>query len=209
MHLRPTFLLAPLLLLAGCEQAQEAKNAYSVVTHAAEASKQMGAALQDAQTRQTERARRGDTLALPYKELQQYLPAAVPGFATADAPAGQAMQMPGMHYSQATRAYHAGNQQLTVTLVDYNGAATLFTAASGLMALGMEMEDDNQRMNSADLGQPGLKALETYGKQDRKASIVVAVNDRFIATVEANDQPGTEAVEAVAKSLNYAELLKK
>lgn len=209
MLLRSTSLLAPLLLLAGCEQAQEAKNAYSVVTHAAEASKQMGAALQDAQARQTERAQRGDTLALPYKELQRYLPAAVSGFATADAPAGQTMQLPGMHYSQATRAYHAGNKRLTVTLVDYNGAAALFTAASGLMALGMEMEDDNQRMNSADLGQPGLKAIETYGKQDHKATMLVAVNDRFIATVEANDQPDTEAVKAVAKSLDYAELLQK
>lgn len=210
MRFSPPALLAALLLLTACEQAREAKNAYNVVTHAADASKQMGAALDDAQTRQAQRVKNGDTLALPYKELQKFLPETVAGFATADAPAGQTMQMPGMHYSQASRAYHQGDKQdLTVTIVDYNGAGALFSAASGLMALGMEMEDDDQRMNSADLGQKGLKALETYGKKDRKATIVVAVNDRFIATVEATDQPDTEAVKAVAKSMNYDELLKK
>jgi len=210
MRHRSIAVLAAVLFLAGCEQAKEAKNAYTVVTHAAEASKGMSEALQNAQTRQADRAKHGDTLALPYKELEKYLPETVPGFATADAPAGQTMQMPGMHYSQASRAYHQGDKQdLTVTIVDYNGAGALFSAASGIMALGMEMEDDNQRMNSADMGQKGLKALETYGKKDRKATVVVAVNDRFIATVEATDQPDTEAVKAVAKSLNYDELLKK
>ena len=61
--------LAAVLLLAGCEQAKEAKNAYNVVTHAAEASKEVAAGLDDAQARQAERVKNGDTLALPYKEL--------------------------------------------------------------------------------------------------------------------------------------------
>ena len=142
------------------------------------------------------------------KQLEKYLPETMPGFATADAPAGQTMQMPGMHYSQASRTYHQGSKELTVSLVDYNGAASLFTAASGLMAMGMEMEDDDQRMANADLGQPGLKAFETYGKKDHRSSVVVTVNGRFLATVEANDQPDTEAVKSAAKSLNYDGLRK-
>ena len=202
--------LAAVLLLAGCEQAKEAKNAYNVVTHAAEASKEVAAGLDDAQARQAERVKNGDTLALPYKELQKYLPETVPGFPTADDLAGQTMQMPGMHYSQAFRAFHHGDkQQLTVMLVDYNGAGELFTAASGMMALGMEMEDEDQRMSSADLGQKGLKAIEFYEKKKRGAKIVVAINDRFMVTVEATDQPDTEAVKSVAKSLKYDNLLAK
>ncbi|MCB2406722.1 hypothetical protein [Hymenobacter lucidus] len=201
-------LLATVLLLAGCEQAQEAKNTYSALSKLSKNAEKMGEAMEEAKSHRAEREKNGDTLALPYKKLQEYLPEAVPGFATADAPSGQTIKMPGMNYSQATREFHQDNKTITVTLTDYNASSELFTASAAVTGMAMEMEDDEQLITSSDLGIAGLKAFERYGKKDRQASVTVAVNDRFMVSVSGTEQPDMEAVKAAAKALKYDELQK-
>ena len=197
------------LSLTGCQQAQDAKNAYSAVVTTTKAAKEMANGLEAAQAKQATRRQQGDTLAINYKELQKYLPASAEGYATEGGPAGQSMNMGGMHLSTAEQNYKKGDQTLKVSLVDYNSAAPLFMAATAMMNSGREMEDDNQLTRGLDLKQDGVKGMETLDKQSHKATVVLGISDRFLATVEASGQNDTELVKSVAKSLNLSELAKK
>ena len=197
-----------LTALGGCEQAQEAKNVYSAVAASAKASKGLAASLQDAQARQAERVKHGDTLAINYKELQKRLPASINGYEAAGDAKGQTMQMPGIHYSAAEREYKKGEETLKVTIMDYNGAAAMFTAATAMMSSGLEMETDDQVMRSTDLGITGVKAYETIEKKDHKSSLMMGVANRFFVTIEASGQTNGELVKAAAKSLDLEALSK-
>lgn len=196
-------------LATGCEQAREAKNTYNAVVTTTKAAEQMATNLESAQARQAERAKRGDTLAINYKELQQYLPSGpVAGYAAEGKPEGQTVQMTGAHYSTASQDYKNAEQTLSVTLMDYNGAAAMFTAATAMMNVGMSIENDEQVMRGVDLGIPNVKAFETLDKKDRKASLVLGVADRFFVSVEATGQDNTELVQEVAKKIDLTKLAK-
>ncbi len=194
--------------LTACEQAQEAKNAYSALSTTAKASQHMAENMKAAEVRQTDRVKRGDTLAINYKELEKRLPATLAGYTVVGEPEGQSMQMSGMHYSSAKQKYRKDDQSMTVTILDYNGAASMFTAATMMMNTGLEIENDDQIMRGTDLGIAGVKAYETFGKKDHQATLMTSVADRFFVTVEATGQQDTNLVKDVAKSLNLAELAK-
>lgn len=197
------------LALSGCDQAQEAKNAYSAVVTTAKAAEGITKTMEAAQARQEERKEKGDTLALNYKELQKYLPASPAGFAAAGAPEGQSTNVAGMHLATSSQQYEKGDQRLTVSLVDYNSAATLFMGATAMMSAGLEVEDDNQLMRSFKPDKPGVKGLETFDKKERKATVLMGIGDRFLVTVEATGQTDTELVKSVATALDLGALAKR
>ena len=197
------------LTIAGCQQAQDAKNAYSAVVTTTKAAKEMANGMEAAQAKQATRRQHGDTLAINYKELQKYLPASAAGYATDGSPEGQSMNMGGMHLSTAEQKYKKGDQTLKVSLVDYNSAAPLFMAATAMMNGGLEMEDDNQLTRGLNLGQADVKGLETLDKKEHKATVVLGIGDRFLASVEATGQTDTELVKSVAKNLDLSGLAKK
>ncbi|WP_310394979.1 hypothetical protein [Hymenobacter sp.] len=196
-------------VLASCEQAQEAKNAYSAVVTTAKAAEEIGKNMEAAQSRQVTRRKQGDTLALNYKELQKYLPASPAGFAAEGTPEGQSTNMAGMHMATSSQEYKKGDQSLEVTLVDYNGAGALFMGATAMMSSGMEIEDDNQLMRGIKTKQAGVKGMETFDKKDHKATVMLAVGDRFLLTVEATGQNDTELVKSVATGMNLEALAKR
>ena len=117
------------------------------------------------------------------------------------------IKKPSMNYSQVSRNYHQGTQNLTVSLADHNNSAEIFTAAA-ITAMGMETDSDDQYIGSFSQGQPGLKAYERYGKKDHQTSVNVAIDDQFVATVSAGEQPNIAAVQAAAKAMKYDALSK-
>ncbi|WP_210521347.1 hypothetical protein [Hymenobacter terricola] len=197
------------LAMAGCEQAQEAKNAYSAIATTTKAAKEMSNSMQAAQSRQEERKQRGDTLALNYKELQKYLPASPAGYTADGGPEGQSTNMANMHMSTASQKYKKGDQTLSVALVDYNSAAPLFMGATAMMNSGLEMEDDNQLTRGLKLDKTGVKGMETLDKKEHKATVVMGIGDRFLATVEASGQDNTDLVKSVARNLDLDALAKR
>lgn len=195
--------------LTGCQQAQDAKNAYSAVVTTTKAAKEMTNNFEAAQARQEARKQHGDTMAINYKELQKFLPTTVADYAPEGTPGGESMNMSGMHLSSAEQEYKKGEQTLKVSLVDYNSAAPLFMAATAMMNSGLEMEDDNQLTRGLNLKQDGVKGMETLDKKAHKATVVLGIGDRFLATVEASGQNDTELVKAVATGLDLAALAKR
>ena len=71
------------------------KNEDLSVTDVPEVAKKMGEEVKQAQDRWAERKAKGDTLAMPYKDLQAYLPD-VNGYTKDGGPKGSQVNMPGM-----------------------------------------------------------------------------------------------------------------
>ncbi|WP_139922286.1 hypothetical protein [Hymenobacter sp. DG01] len=200
-------LVGATLLLASCEQAQQAKKSYDSLAKLKDAGEKMTTALDEAQSRRAEREKRGDTLALPYKELQAFLPAEVSGYTAAN-PTGQSMKMSGMAFSNAGREFTKDSITLKLELIDYNGANKLYQGAGAILGMGLESEDDEQITKSTTLGIDGASGLETYRKKDRQAELMLGVGGRFLVKVTADKQPDLELVESVAKQIDLNKLAK-
>src|ERR1035437_195609 len=69
-----------------------------------------------------ERRAKGDTLALPYAELQKYLPESIDGY-KADKPGGASINMQKISYSSADVQFkNDKGGHIKVTIIDYNQA---------------------------------------------------------------------------------------
>ena len=79
------------LVLFGCgEKAQEARDAMNAVEQLARASSEIAEGQNEAEDFYRERREKGDTLAMGYAELQEYLPAPPRGYAPAEEPEEEA-----------------------------------------------------------------------------------------------------------------------
>lgn len=201
-------LLAEVLGLAACEQMQQARNTYNAVASTARAAKNAGAAMQAAAQKRTDRAQRGDTLSLNYRELQRYLPTEVNGYAAVGRPKGESVNLSGMSYSTCEQDYEKNGQRLKIQLVDYNGANALYAGATAMMSAGFSQENDEQLMRGCDLGVSGVKGWETLEKKEGKACVALGVGDRFFVAVESDRQRDTEFVKQVARNLDLQALAK-
>ncbi|RTQ49560.1 hypothetical protein EJV47_12100 [Hymenobacter gummosus] len=148
------------------------------------------------------RAQRGDTVSLPYAELQKFLPPRIEGFVREGQPQGESVQMGGISYSTCEQRYRRGQQHLKVQVVDYNGAQALFAGATALMNDNIWQESDEQLMRGCNLGLPGVRGYETMQKMEHRAAVALGVGDRFFVSVESTGQDDTRLVKAVAQTLD-------
>jgi len=198
-------LASAVLLLTSCEKARQAKESYNNISKLSAAGEKMTATLDEAKVQREEREKRGDTLAMPYKQLEQYLPAEVSGY-TAEAPTGMSQKTAGMSISTAEREYRQGAETVKVSVIDYNGAHDLYQGAAAIFALGMEREDDEQIMGPANLDVKGVQGMSTFYKKDGRAEMSVAAGGRFLITLNATKQKDMELLKSVAKSMDLEKL---
>ncbi|MET4104995.1 hypothetical protein [Hymenobacter sp. UYP22] len=197
--------LGTALLTTACDQAQKVKESYSAISKLKDAGEKMEASMDAAKSQREERVKRGDTLSMPYKELQAYLPTDVSGYTAAN-PTGQSMKMSGIAFSTVGREFTKDSVTVKTEIIDYNGANQLYQGASAMLGLGLESEDDEQLTKSASLGIDGASGMETYRKKDRQAELMLAVGGRFLIKVTADKQPDTKLVESVAKQMQLEKL---
>ena len=203
-----TIVASAALLLAGCEQAQQAKESYSNLEKLSEASKDLSANMDKAKEDRTEREKRGDTLSLPYKELQQYLPAAVSGYTPGELK-GQSQKMSGMAFSSAERTFDKGpDEEVEVSLIDYNGSNALYQGAAAMMSLGIEQEDDEHMMGPTAVKADGVKGMDTFYKKDGRAEMTLAVGGRFLLTLKAGKQKDMALLKSVAEDMDLKKMAK-
>lgn len=206
----PGALLLLSLVTAGCEQVQQTRNSVNSLRALGKAGENLEREAAKAETRQQARRVSGDTLAMPYQELQAFLPAAVGDYQPVGEPEGSMMSMTGMSYSSCARTYQMGPvdqpKTIKISLVDYNSAGAIYAGATAMLGAGFQMEDEQQRMQALDLGMPDVKALETYHKRDHRSSVVAGVGQRFFVSVEASDQTDAELAKTALKSLDLRAL---
>ena len=199
-------LLAGALLLAtGCEQAQQAKESYDTLSQVSKISKNAETALSEAQTQREQRKQRGDTISMPYKELQQFLPADLSGY-TAEAPSGESTKAAGLSFSTATQKFTHVDATLEVSLTDYNGAQDVYQGMAAMFALGLEQENDEQLVRPTQLNLDGVKGMETFHKQDGRAELVLTAGGRFLIKIEADQQKDLDFVQEVARKMDLEKM---
>ena len=206
--MKKNFLLlaGAVLLLGSCEQAQKAKESYANLEKLSDASEGISASMDKAQEERAERVKRGDTLSLPYKELQQYLPATVSGYTPGELK-GQSQKMTGMAFSTAERTYTKGpDEQVEVSLIDYNGSNALYQGAAAMLSLGIEQEDDEHMMGPTSVKADGVKGMDNFNKKDGRAEMTLAVGGRFLLTLKAGKQKDMALLKSVAEDMDLKEL---
>jgi hypothetical protein len=159
--------------------------------------------------RSTERRKKGDTLAIPYKDLETYLPE-ISGYTSEHGPKGSQMNTPGLgSWSQAEQEYSSGDKRLTISIMDYNAAHQAFIGLTSMYGLGMSFEDDDKKSGSVDLGVKDVKAYETIYKKDKRSELVLVVGDRFVVQLNNDGEEGEDYLRSVAKKMKLNALAEK
>ena len=173
------------------------------------AGEQMEMAVNDAEKRREERKKRGDTLAMNYKELQKYLPD-INGYTKSGNPGGESMTMPGMgSFSQADQSYESGDKSIEITLLDYNQSMLGFTAASAMFSMNIQVENDQEKSGSFETGINGVRGYETISKTDQRAEVMYAIADRYMLTLKLNGSNDADVLKKIAKGMKLDELASK
>lgn len=206
-HVIALFFLFLLISCGGNEKVQELSNAMNAVKNADEAAEKMNESNDLIQKRMDERRQRGDTLAMPYKKLQEYLPASINGY-TAEAPTGESINMPGASYSNARARFTKGNDEVTITIMDYNQAFALYQGAIALWSMGMSVDNDQETAKGYNPNLELSGGWERYGKQDKSADLLLGVGSRFFIEIKASNQSNTDFVKSIANAMKLAEMSK-
>lgn len=152
-----------------------------------------------------EREEKGDVLAMEYDELQKYLPSSIDGY-TAGEPDGATINMQGMSYSSATIGFTKDNGDFVkVSLLDYNAAFGLYNMATSMWALGISVNTPEEKASGIKF-EDGITGWQSFKKKQNTATIVLGIGQRFMLTVEANNQEDTDFVKDIAKSLDMDDL---
>jgi len=196
-------------VLVSCgEKARELKNAMELAKNAPEMAKNMEKSQNAAQAKIDERKKKGDTLAMPYQKLQQYLPTALAGY-KAETPGGESMNMPGMSYSNASIRFTKENtptpDNVTIELLDYNQVGAMFTAATFWMS-GYSREDAKGYEKTFNPGINNVFGFEKFEKERKYAELTYAIGYRFILTIKGYNQTDGEALKNIGKSMKLSEL---
>lgn len=197
------------LFLTNCgKKAEEVKNAMEVLNKMPEAANQMQKSADKAQARIEARKKSGDTLAVPYKKLQEFLPQSIEGYTTAE-PSGESMNMGGFSYSQAKRTYSTPDgQSIEITLMDYNENYGMYAGLS-FWAAGFSQENDESMEKTFNTGIDDTYAVEKYYKKGTNdAELTYALGYRFILTIHASKQKSTDFAKSIAQKMDLNKISK-
>ncbi len=191
-------LLSAGLLLWSCGKVREAANA-------AEGLKNYAEGMKESTSKMEVRRAKGDTISMPYADLQKMLPSSISGYTKEGDPKGETMNMVGMSYSTASQVYKSGDGEITVNIMDYSASYAAFGAATAMFATGFSVDNDQEHLGAIDLGISGVKAWEDVKKKEKRSTVMAGVNDRFLVTAEGrNVEP--DAVKEAIKSVNFDKL---
>ena len=190
--------ISAILIVVSCGKVKDAANA-------AEGLKNYAEGMKESASKMEERKAKGDTISMPYKDLQKLLPSNISGYTKNGDPKGESMNMVGMSYSTASQVYKNGDAEITVNIMDYNASYAAFGAATAMFATGFSVDNDEEHLGAIDLGVSGVKAWEDVKKKEKRSTVMAGVNDRFLVTAEGRNVE-TDAVKDAIKSVDLAKL---
>ena len=182
-----------------CERFKEAKQAVNNVKNLADAAEEMQESVQQAEDRMEERKKSGDTLAIHYEELAEFLPGSFQGYEPVGDMQGGTTTTPGMgSYSNVSQDYeNAAGDRLSVSIVDYNAAYALYSTIMAAYVSGFEIDNTEEHIKGFKLSDD-VKGWTVHKKKQNRAEAYTGVSDRFHITVEADNQNGIDFVMDVS-----------
>jgi uncharacterized protein YceK len=190
--------ISTIIFLSSCGKVRDAANA-------AEGLKNYAEGIKASTDKMEERKAKGDTVSMPYSDLQKLLPSSISGYAKDGDPKGESINMVGMSYSTASQVYKNGDAEITVNIMDYNASYAAFGAATAMFATGFSVDNAEEHLGAVDLGISGVKAWEDVKKKEKRSTIMAGVNDRFLVTVEGRNVE-TDVVKDAIKSVEFSKL---
>jgi hypothetical protein len=198
------------VMLAACgDKAKEAGNAVTALGQAANAATSIQQSQEEAERFYQERREKGDTLAVPYSELQEVLPASPNGYAPSGEPSGSSQSMGGFSMSQVEQTYsapagaaEASAPSINITIVDFGGTQAGYGMLAAPMMMAYSQEDAHSRTRTIKMDVPYTWGSEEYNKDSKTAKVTALTRYRYVITVEARNQADDQT--AMAKSLAEA-----
>ena len=203
-------LVACLFLVACGEKMKEAKNTFNNIKNLAESAENIQEELVDQNEKLAERRARGDTVAMHYEELANYLPQEVDGYQPDGDLDGSTTKTPGMgSVSTVSQRYiNDDGDRLRVELVDYVGALAMYTSMISVYASGFEVDNSDQHMKGFTIDDD-IKGWQVYHKKTKKVELNVGIAGRFMASIEADNQSSVDfAKELVTEEMQVEKLAK-
>jgi hypothetical protein len=156
-----------------------------------------------------ERTARGDTMAMPYAELQRFLPSAPDGYEADGEPSGAQQNMAGFSLSEAEQSFVAPARadgttpRIDVKLTDIGSSEVAYSMFAMPLMLNMSMEDDERRMRTLPLGGEHTYASEEYRKDSHDVTVTAVTRYRYVVNVEASGQDGdrTDEIRALVERI--------
>ena len=174
-----------------------------------EASEKAATAVEKSKDRWEERKQKGDTIAIPYKDLQSYLPE-ISGYTKDGEPSGEPTNMPGMgSWSHATQRYKNGDKEVDIKITDYNGAQAAYAGVTMLYSMGYSSENDTKKESAVDMGMKDVVGYGTIYKKEARSSLVVIVASRFFIELDSEGDNDENFLKGIAKSMKLSELASK
>lgn len=142
--------------------------------------------------------------AIHYKELQKHLPESLAGFTAEGDADGNMFETNEMSYSSATREYSKGDSWLTITIMDYKGAASMYQGSTMAWSNGMSYEDEEQKAHGVSID--GMNGWFSYDKSGKESSLILGINERYLVTVNITENDDEGLAEKIASSLDLKNL---
>ena len=202
-YIFPAALFASIISSCGGNKI-EVKDGEVGITDALQAAKALSEGVTESQGRWEERRKKGDTAAIPYKELESFLPD-INGYTKDGGPKGNQTNMPGLGtWSQTEQAYTNGDKRIKVSIADYNSSQMAFTTATALYKLNISSEDDDKKQGSVDLGMKEVAGYETVYKQRQEANLAVIAGDRFYISIDSDGSNDIDQLKSIGKDIASA-----
>lgn len=204
----PLVMMAMILAFSSCKSKDKKTEDNTAITDtkSTESKNASAAGDENKNARWEQRKAKGDTLALPYKDLQAYLPE-ISGYTKDGGPKGSQMNMPGMgSWSEGEQNYVSGEKRVSVKIVDYNASFQTFQGLTAMYSMAFSAEDDTKKQQKLDLGMKDVSAYETLYKTEKRAELVIVIADRFFVTIDSDGDNEEGFIKSVAKSINLEKM---
>ncbi len=210
-NLIATLLVASFVLFISCgEKFDELKNAAEVIKNAPEAIEKMSESVDLGQKKLDERRAKGDTLALHFNVLTEYIPKSIPGFKAGE-PNGQTTNAAGFSMSSVECDYTAedgSGRKVKITLMDYNESYAMFSGVAYWMNLGLSTETSDGFQRSFKSDNKDIAGFEEYSKKSKNAKLTYAIGYRFLLNIEENEATSIDYIKSVAQKIDMNKLSK-
>jgi predicted ribosome quality control (RQC) complex YloA/Tae2 family protein len=195
--------------LGGNKQKIKTKDGEITISDLKNAGEQIQENMDEAAKKKEERRKRGDTLAINYKELQQYLPSPA-GYEKDGEPGGESVSMPGLgSFSKAEQRYKSGEKELEVELLDYNQSDLGYSTATAMFAMNIQVENDREKSGTFETGMKDIRGYEQVYKKDQRVTVSYAIANRFILSLNLRGSNDADELKAIVKGMNLGGLASK
>lgn len=189
------------LLLMSCESCEEKEKLEETsLDELLERAEIINNDIKQAEQKWEIRRQKGDTLPVDYKILIGIMPN-IEGYRKQE-PEGLNVASNGATYSSAIQQYESKKGDLNIAIFDYNGEINMFAAASSWKTSKTKVEDED----GFHFAEPYKDFIDTwiyteYNKINKNAVVILAINDRFIISVNANEQDNVDFARKIAEQI--------